>query len=95
MSRRMQKLYAVEYCTDWELGCSTFEIFKEIKEAMEFAKEKKDDYLYTFSAYFDIRFVFIEDDGHLNYDDCADLYDWSTRTTIDRCEKNLSSFREL
>lgn len=69
----MIKLYCVEHCrTD---GGQTFEIFRTLAEAENFAKEKKNwdsthFPLYIFSADFNEEYVYEEDDGNLNYEDC-------------------------
>lgn len=69
----MIKLYCVEHCrTD---GAQTFEIFRTLNEAEAFAKNKENwdsehFPLYIFSADFNEEYVYEEDDGNLNYEDC-------------------------
>lgn len=74
----MIKLYCVEHCrTD---GGQTFEIFRTLTEAENFAKDKKNWNsthlpLYIFSADFNEEYVYEEDDGNLNYEDCYETMD--------------------
>lgn len=69
----MINIYCVEHCrTD---GVQTFEIFKTLNEAEAFAKNKENwdsehIPLYIFSADFNEEYVYEEDDGNLNYEDC-------------------------
>lgn len=69
----MIKLYCVEHCRSD--GGQTFEIFRTLNEAKNFANDKENWNgahlpLYIFSADFNEEYVYEEDDGNLNYEDC-------------------------
>lgn len=68
------KLYIVEYeCKVLEDG--TFELFDTFKESLAYAKslDERYDSVIIYFADIDPEDVFIEDDGHLNYNDTTTL----------------------
>ena len=64
------KMFGVEYKTENEN--STFEIFKDYKDALKFSKNKNT--LYIFSAFFNNEHIYQEENLVWNYDDNSDLY---------------------
>ena len=71
------KLYCVEHARID--GGSTFEVFRTLKKARCYAYTDGNwNYenvpLYIFSADYNSNYVYEDENGHLNYDDCSDLY---------------------
>lgn len=70
------KLYGVEHCRND--GAQTYELFRTLNEAENYVLNSKNwnssnKPLYIFSSDFSSEYVYEEDNGRLNYEDCYGL----------------------